>query len=174
MSDLDRDRELIERANRGAADALEQLYLRHRDWVIAVAYRFCGDPEEALDVMQDAFAYLFGKFPGFTLSAQLTTFLYPVVKHLCVDRIRKRRPTVDVNELADSLPAPPAPSPTNIHHLLDSLPPKAREVLLLRFVDDLSLEQIAGALDIPLGTVKSRLHHAIAALRHEVDKSRGA
>jgi RNA polymerase sigma-70 factor (ECF subfamily) len=166
VSDVDRDRDLIERANRGAADALEQLYLLHRDWVVTLAYRFCGDAEEALDVTQETFAYLFDKFPGFVPSARLTTFLYPVVKHLCVDRLRKRRPTVDVNELADCLPAPP-PASGSIHHLLATLPPKGREVLLLRFVDDLTLEQIAEALQIPLGTVKSRLHNALETLRRE-------
>jgi RNA polymerase sigma-70 factor, ECF subfamily len=174
VSDFDSDRALIERANRGDADAFEQLYLHHREWVVAVAYRFTGDREEALDVMQETFAYLFGKFPGFTLSARLTTFLYPVLKNLCVDRLRKRRPTLDANELADRLAAPPAPpSATDVQRLLYRLPPQPREVLLLRFVDDLSLAQIAAALDVPLGTVKSRLHNALDRLRRETADSGG-
>jgi RNA polymerase sigma-70 factor (ECF subfamily) len=168
VSDVDSDRALVERANRGAADALEQLYLRHRNWVITVAYRFTGEREEALDVLQDTFAYLFGKFPGFVLNARLRTFLYPVVKNLCIDRLRKRHPTLDVDALADHLPAPLAPADADLHRLLQRVSPHAREVLLLRFVDDLSLEQIATALNLPLGTVKSRLHHALETLRREM------
>ena len=168
MSDVDSDRALVERANRGAADALEQLYLRHRNWVITIAYRFTGEREQALDVLQDTFAYLFSKFPGFALTAQLRTFLYPVVKNLCIDRLRKRRPTLDVDALADHLPAPPAPTEADLHRLLQRVPPHAREVLLLRFVDDLSMEQIAAALNVPLGTVKSRLHTALETLRREM------
>jgi RNA polymerase sigma-70 factor (ECF subfamily) len=160
------DEALIERANRGEADAFEALYRRYRDWVVAVAYRYTGDRDEALDVLQDTFAYLFGKFPGFALTARLTTFLYPVVKNLCVDRLRKRRPTVDVDTLADVLPAPPTESATgDLQRLVQTLPAAQREVLLLRFVDDFSLQQIADALDVPLGTVKSRLHNGLEAIR---------
>jgi RNA polymerase sigma-70 factor (ECF subfamily) len=90
------DEALIDGANRGEVEAFEALYRRYRDWVVAVAYRHTGDRDDALDVLQDTFAYLFGKFPGFALTARLTTFLYPVVKNLCVD-LRKRRPTIDID-----------------------------------------------------------------------------
>lgn len=171
MSDPDSDQALIARANRGDALAFEQLYLRYRDWVVEVAYRFVGDRDDALDVLQDTFAYLFGRFPGFTLTAQLTTFLYPVIKHRCLDRIRKRRPTVDIDDLEEILPAPPAAAPAgDVHRRLHTLPAQQREVLLLRFVDDLSLQQIADALDVPLGTVKSRLHHALQALKKSAER----
>lgn len=166
IPDLDTDEKLIARANVGDAAAFELLYHRYRDWVVSVAYRYTGDRDEALDVMQDTFAYLFGKFPGFRLTARLTTFLYPVVKNRCVDHLRKRRPNVDVDELADVLPAPEQPGSTaDVHRLLQHLPAQQREVVLLRFVDDLSLQQIAQALDVPLGTVKSRLHNALDALK---------
>ena len=160
------DEALIERANRGEPDAFEALFRRYRDWVVSVAYRYTGDRDEALDVMQDTFAYLFAKFPGFSLTARLTTFLYPVVKNLCLDRLRKRRPSVDIDELADVLPAPEVgASNADLHRLVQTLPAAQREVLLLRFVDDLSLQQIAEVLEVPLGTVKSRLHNGLEAMR---------
>lgn len=160
------DQTLIDRANRGDADAFEVLYRRYRDWVAAVAYRYTGDRDDALDVLQDTFAYLFGKFPGFTLTAQLKTFLFPVVRNLSLDRQRKRRPSVDVDELADVLPAPDVGSPhADLYRLLQTLPAAQREVVVLRFVDDFSLQQIAEALSIPLGTVKSRLHNALESMR---------
>ena len=159
------DLELVERANRGDADAFEILYRRHRDWVVALAERHTGNRDDALDVLQETFAYLFGRFPGFVLTAQLKTFLYPVIRNLSLDRIRRRRPEVDVDALADVLPAPPVASDGDVNRLLASLPSTHREVLVLRFADDLSLSQIAEALAIPLGTVKSRLHAALTALK---------
>jgi len=167
-SDLD----LVARANRGEVDAFEALYRRYRDWVLALAERHTGNRDDALDVLQDAFAYLFGRFPGFVLTAQLKTFLYPVVRNLSLDRVRQRRPEVDVDTLADILPAPPvAASASDLSRLLAAMPAMQREVLLLRFADDLSLAQIAAALGIPLGTVKSRLHAALEALKRRVRRN---
>jgi len=160
------DDELIARANLGEAAAFEELYRRYRDWVVRLALRFTATEEDAYDVLQETFAYFFRKFPGFELTAALKTFLYPVVKHIALDLRRKRRPAADVDELAEVLPAPAvSESASDVARILESLPPLHREVALLRFVDDLSLPQIAAALDVPLGTVKSRLHHAVAALR---------
>lgn len=163
------DPELVERANRGEVEAFEVLYRRYRDWVVALAERHTGNRDDALDVLQDTFAHLFGRFPGFVLTAQLKTYLYPVVRHLSLDRIRRRRPEVDVDTLADTLPAPPASSAgSDLGNLLATMPAAQREVLLLRFGDDLSLAQIAEALGVPIGTVKSRLHAALSALKARV------
>lgn len=165
------DLELVERANRGEVEAFEMLYRRHRDWVVALAERCTGNRDDALDVLQDTFAQLFARFPGFALTAQLRTYLYPAVRHLSLDRVRRRRPEVDVDSLADILPAPPAVADGDLARLLAMLPAGQREVLMLRYADDLSLAQIALALDIPLGTVKSRLHGALVALKRTVGTS---
>ena len=65
------DIELVAAINDGDAAAFEVLYFRHRDWVVALAYRFIGDSDAALDVMQETFMYLLKKFPGFRLTANL-------------------------------------------------------------------------------------------------------
>src|SRR5437773_11456375 len=70
------DQQLIAAINDGDADAFEVLYRRYRDWVANLAYRFTGDRELALDVLQETFLYFLRKFPGFILTAQLKTFLY--------------------------------------------------------------------------------------------------
>jgi RNA polymerase sigma-70 factor, ECF subfamily len=134
---------------------------------VRLAHRITGDRDDALDVLQETFAYFWGKFPGFRLTGSLTTFLYPTVTHLALTRVRKRRPTVDVDALADELAAEtPAREPGDaVVREIRGLPAPQREVLLLRFADDLSLQQIADALAIPLGTAKSRLHNALQALR---------
>ncbi|HEY2329127.1 MAG TPA: sigma factor, partial [Verrucomicrobiae bacterium] len=78
------DLELIAAINGGDTSAFEVLYLRYRDWVTGLAHRFTEDNDLALDVLQETFLYFLKKFPGFVLTAQLKTFLYPVVKNLSI------------------------------------------------------------------------------------------
>lgn len=159
------DHQLVAAINRGDGGAFESMYYRHRDWVVRLARRFTGHDEDALDVLQETFAYLHRKFPGFELTARLTTFLYPVVKNLSIAARRRRgRFALDELSLAETAEAPQA-DPSELTAIVAGLPEIQREVLLMRFVDDMSLEEIAVALSVPLGTVKSRLHNAIAALR---------
>src|SRR5688572_4393458 len=84
------DQDLIDALNRGDVRAFDALYHRYRDWVVRLAVRFTGSEEDALDVLQETFAYVFRKFPGFRLTASMTTFLYPVVKNLSIAARRKR------------------------------------------------------------------------------------
>src|SRR5438045_6865044 len=83
------DLQLIAAMNRGDDRAFEVLYFRYRDWVTSLAYRFTGDNVLALDVLQETFLYFLKKFPGFVLTAQLKTFLYPAVKNLSIAARRK-------------------------------------------------------------------------------------
>lgn len=164
------DADLVKALNRGDASAFDAFYFRYRDWVVRLANRFTGHADDALDVMQETFSYLFGKFPGFMLTARMTTFLYPVVKNLSIAARRKRgRHTSDI-PLLDPV-APTAQTEDRARDelaaALASLPEGQREVLLMRFVDDLKLSEIAEALGVPEGTVKSRLHNALARLKDD-------
>ena len=170
------DDELVAICNVGdaldAARAFEALYRRHRDFVLRVARRFTHDRELALDVLQETFAYLLGKFPpaggGLVLTARLQTLLYPAAKNAAITAVRKARRYSGAGDAAlDELPAEPPADAELIDAALAALPPERREVLTLRFVDDLSLAEIAAALDVPLGTVKSRLHTALKELRED-------
>lgn len=156
---------------REAARAFETLYRRHRDFVLRVARRFTHDRELALDALQETFAYLLRKFPpageGLTLTARLSTLLYPVAKNFGIDAVRKARRYVGDEDALAELPAEPTAEAQPLDAALAALSPDHREVLTLRFVDDLSLAEIALALDVPLGTVKSRLHLAIKELRDD-------
>lgn len=168
------DRELIEAINQADFAAFEVLYFRYRDWVTRVACRFTGNHEDALDVLQDVFSYLLSKFPGFTLSAKLSTFLYPAIKNSSL-AIRKKSQRMqpwanrqtDALDFASTEASTTQASRQDLQALLRGLSEGQREVLLLRFIDDFQLEEIAQALAIPLGTVKSRLHHALTALRSD-------
>jgi len=164
------DEELVELSNKGAPEGFETLYYRYRDWVYHLAWRFTGNREHALDVLQETFIYLLKKFPNFKLNARMTTFLYPVVKHLSL-AIRHRnknliRADEQLNEIPSAVSEDPAHSSEELAQVLAALPETQREVVLMRFVDDMSLAGIAKALNIPVGTVKSRLHNALQALRN--------
>lgn len=170
-SDPRSDEQLVDALNGGEAAAFEAIYYRYRDWVARLAQRFCGNENDALDVVQETFLYLHRKFPGFKLTARLTTFLYPVVKHLAL-AIRRRRGRLreDLGAL-EMMAAAHSPSPRegieDLRVVLSAVPEIHREVLLMRYVDDMSLEEIANALSIPLGTVKSRIHNALKMLAED-------
>lgn len=176
-SDARTDQELVAAINHGDLPAFEVLYHRHRDWIVRLALRFAGNEADALDVLQETWQYVLGKTPQLQLNAAMTTFLYPVVRNLAIATRRKRNRFISPTDETD-LPAPPTPPAplvppdtttaiqrADLAWVLAVLPGGQREVLLMRFVDDMSLEEIALSLGIPLGTVKSRLHLALADLR---------
>jgi len=162
------DEELLQRANGGDPDAFGVLYRRYREWVHRLAWRCTGNEQDALDVLQETFIYLLQKLPDLRLTASLTTFLYPVVRHLSWNLRRRHHPEAD-EEVLLALPAPASPSAprAELAAALTALSEEQREVVLLRFLDDMSLEEIAAALDVPTGTIKSRLHRALEILRHD-------
>jgi len=162
------DEDLVAAINEGDQAAFAILYHRYKDWVEGLAYRFTGNHDDALDVLQETFSYLVRKFPGFVLTARMTTFLYPAVKNLSIAARRKRQRSTGGGENLDlfcSDEATDGTNPEDLHVLLSGLSDSHREILLMRFVDDLTQPEIAEALELPLGTVKSRLHHAVNAVR---------
>jgi len=172
------DEELIAEINAGDDGAFEVLYHRYRDWVYCLAYRFTGSDAEALDVLQETFMYLLKKFPGFVLTAKMTSFLYPAVKNFSITAGKKRRrfkfvSTEKAFSGEEAKPDPPLdPQRAELQAAIDVLPENHREVVLLRFVDDLSLVEISEVMDIPLTTVKSWLYKALGKLRDNADVRR--
>jgi len=166
------DQELIAAINSGNEPAFEILYGRYRDWVVSLAFRFTGDSELALDVLQETFLYFVKKFPGFKLTAQLKTFLYPAVRNLSI-AARKQKGRFQSDNPFDAMLEEVAAETKSAHEsdtvaaVLESLPEEHREVLMLRFVDGLSLAEVASALSIPVGTVKSRLHNGLNKLKQD-------
>ena len=185
------DRELIDRINMECArgnfwgGAFEILYHRYRDWVVQLAGRLLREQphsrDVALDITQETFLWLANQFPGFELRAKMKTVLYPVVRNLAYDHLRKLRTRERYRESMVGRASPSAAAdlryvakdkssqsrqlPEPLHKLLMTLSDTHTEVLYLRFVDDLTLEEIAQAIEIPLGTAKTRLFHALKALR---------
>ena len=172
QNDSRTDQQLIAAINAGDVAAFEVLYYRYRDWVVTLVYRFTGNEDLALDVMQETFLYFLKKFPGFRLTANLKTFLYPAVRNLTIAARRKAgryQSTEAEQEQLEQLPTAEgqASAGNDLAVALANLSEEHREVLLLRYVDGLTLAEIAEATDVPLGTVKSRLHNALEALRQD-------
>lgn len=166
------DLELVAALNAGDTGAFDTLYHRHRDWVVNLAFRFTGDRDLALDVLQETFLYFVKKFPGFQLTANLRTFFYPAVRNLSLTARRKTERVQSSEadqERIESAPAADAPVAEGeaLTLALAGMSESYREVVWLRFVDGLALAEIAEVLEIPVGTVKSRLHHALEALRRD-------
>lgn len=161
------DERLVDLCNEGDHAAFEALYLRYRDWVVRLAWRFVRNDADALDVLQETFSYVLGKLPGLRLTARFTTFLFPVVKNLSIAARRKRDRALGEGPLPEGAAAATdaGGEREDLAGALSALSEEHRETLLLRFVDDMSQDEIAAALGIPVGTVKSRIHNAIEALR---------
>ena len=172
------DAQLIKQAQQGSQVAFEQLVIRHQRYVYNVAYRVLSDPHEAEDITQEAFVRAWKALPHFRRKAKFTTWIYRIVYNLCLNRLPKlQRIKAQAEPIEDLLDAP-VDSPATIyekqeqlaflHTRLNHLPEKYRLVLSLRYLQQLSYKEIAQALDVPMGTVKTHIYRARQALANRV------
>jgi RNA polymerase sigma-70 factor (ECF subfamily) len=168
---------LIRRARDGDTGAFGELVERHQTRIYAVCLRILADPEEARDAAQDAFITAFRKLEQFRGDAAFTTWLHRIAVNACYDALRraKRRPMLHAVDAADDerLPEPGPPSPDHAGEIagtvdairaLASIPEDFRVVLVLADIEDLPYEEVALVLEVPVGTVKSRVHRGRIAL----------
>ena len=164
---MDKEQELIRAVNCGDEEAMREVYETHKAFCMNLAMKYLEDQTEAEDVLQDTFKYFFSKFPGFTLSCRLQTFLFPVVRNLCLSRLRKKKATSGLENIKEPVfeSRDPERDRQRVEDMVANLAVEHRDVILMRFADQLSLEDISQRLAIPKGTVKSRLHNALKKLR---------
>jgi RNA polymerase sigma-70 factor (ECF subfamily) len=175
------DEELMDRCRRGDAAAFTALFERHQGRAMRHATAMLGDPDAAGDVAQEAFLYVFRKAPEWEPRAKFTTLLYRVVSSLCITEIRRRRRAaaapVEDGSVADPGAGPEAAAAgqelaAKIRAVMLEMPEVYREAVALRFFDDMPYEEIADLLDVPLGTVKSRIHNGLEMLRGLFERKR--
>src|SRR5439155_14348570 len=169
------DAELIERYLRGDSAAFSALVRRHERRVYNLCYRMLGRDDDARDASQDAFLTALRKLSSFRGEAQFTTWMHRVAVNACYDVLRRKRrePMLEAPRDEDA-PEPPGPSSpdhadsavtaVDVQRALVQVPQEFRAVLILHDVQDLAYEDIAEALGVPVGTVKSRLHRGRVAL----------
>jgi RNA polymerase sigma-70 factor, ECF subfamily len=171
------DRELVQQAQAGDTEAFSALVVEHQLFVYNLALRVVGNTQEAEDIAQEAFVRAWLALPNFRGQAQFRTWLYRIVTNLCCNRLpRLRRELLAMGEeqvaqAPDQRDIDPASGVeaeerrTFLHQQIEALPESCRLVVSLRYQQELSYEEIASALSLPVGTVKTGLFRARARLR---------
>lgn len=174
------DLSLVRRAQGGDDRAFRELVVRYQRKVFAVAFGMVKDREEAMDISQDAFVRVHQRLADFKGDSSFYTWLYRITRNLAIDRLRARKTEArafdegvaleedrsDPGFLSRRLGTNPQRSAlrkelaSEIARALGGLPEKHREILVLREVEGMSYEELAEILEIPKGTVMSRLFHA--------------
>ncbi|MNK62770.1 ECF RNA polymerase sigma factor SigE [compost metagenome] len=172
----------IRAAQRGDRKAMDHLVRAHQDRVYGFLYRMTNDRDLALDLAQETFLKAFKGLNGFKPDAAMGPWLLAIARNSFLDQVRRRAADpsqggADLLEDDGAGAEDPAllrlSSDTGIMEALQHVPSPLREALVLRHVEDLSYEQIAEALEAPLGTVKTWLHRGRASLRMLVEKGGG-
>jgi RNA polymerase sigma-70 factor (ECF subfamily) len=167
--------ELITQAQQGDRRAFGELVRRHREGVVNVVYRICGDTNLAEDAAQEAFIRAWQHLPNYRPRSPFRNWVYRIATNAALDALRREREVVDI----DALPlASPDEGPEDaaageerrecVRQAVLALPPASRTVLVLREYEGLSYREIADALGIPIGTVMSRLNYARNRLRESL------
>lgn len=182
---IDPDLALVERCCDPDSDAFEAafeaLYRRYRDRVYSLAYRVTGNATDAMDVVQEAFSLLFRKISEFRGEALFSTWLFRIVVNCAIDSRRQQRSGIlgrtgsleagNIREPSErDAGGPPEVAESHelgdhLHRSILRLSPKLRVILVLRYLEQQSYEQLAATLEMSMGTVKSRLARAHLALQ---------
>jgi len=180
----DQDTELIEKINSGRQDLFERLVLRYEQKLFNFGYRMCGDASDSEDLVQETFLRVYRNRKAYQKVAKFSTWIYTIAGNLAKTELRKRkrRKFLSISELGfnekDYDISDEAFNPEKdvdgrmkesiIHEQIMELSPKFREVILLRDVQQLSYEEISEIVNIPLGTVKSRVNRGRLKLQEKL------
>ena len=184
------ERSLLKRLLNRDERAFRELVEAHRDRVFNITYRMLGDRAEAEDVAQEVFIAVFKQIETFRQESKFSTWLYRVTVNHCKNRIkylarRHDRKREELNETSEQVNGVAQPSlragqpdralegiqmEVLLQQAIADLEPEHREVVILRDVEDLSIEEICEITDLPDGTVKSRLHRARLVLRKKLQR----
>jgi RNA polymerase sigma-70 factor (ECF subfamily) len=179
---------LIQRCLKGDQLAWETIVRQYRRKVFNVAYKFVGRHDEAEDLTQDIFLKIFKSLDTFDRRANFQTWLISVSRNLCIDHyrsVRKERETIDRDVDSTEVAPPSAGTPSQIAALeqrdrvellrqaMAALPATLRTAVLMRDIQECSYHEIARALKLPEGTVKSRINRGRSELARQIRKLRG-
>lgn len=163
--DREEERAWLDRCARGEERAIRWVLHRYRDRVVRLATHVLHNSREAEDVAQEAFVKAFRQIDQFRGESGFYAWLYRIVINLCLDRMRRKCASSEIPLEERTLPAPTYARPDMekrmmVEQILDSLTPPMRAALVLREVEGLEYAEIAEVLNIPVGTVRSRLNTA--------------
>ena len=185
-----RELQLVEAHRDGHADAMGELLQAYQPRIYAVCYRMLGNPEEARDITQDTMVRVIEGLDSYDGRAQLSTWVIRVTMNCCLshlrrERLRRHKPLAVAPEpqsrdrIGSGLEPEPgagveqAEASIQVHEVLAELEPQTRGLLILRDIQELSYQQLSEVLEVPLGTVKSRVYRARLAFRHAYETKWG-
>lgn len=181
------DEELILLCRKGHERAWESLIRRHQDRILNLGYQFMGNREEARDLAQEIFVRLYEKIDQYTPGRPFRTWFNSLARNLCVDRYRQRkRDRLVIQKPVEELGYLPSGGEKTDRRLerrerrecilqaLGTLGEINREAIVLKDLQEHSLEEISEMLRLPMGTVKSRIHRARIELGRAILKLQGA
>jgi len=178
------DEALTSRLALGQTDVLSLLIARHRRRIFAVLMRATGRRDDAEDLFQETWIRVARRAVTFDPTRSFSSWIAGITTHLAIDWMRSAKRSSRISaprsKTIENIPAKEAAAPAalpdedsqaaEVAAALASLPDRLREVVLLRYFEELSEKEMAEKLEVPKGTVKSRLHHALRALRSSLGK----
>jgi len=177
------DAQLIDETLAGHSAAFGELVRKYQDRLYNTVVHVAGNAEDARDVVQDAFVQAFLKLDTFQRSSAFYTWLYRIAFNVAASHRRRRKPTLSIERARETSGIEPMDNtdgPTEllerkerclqVRQAIDRLNYEHRTVLVLREIDGFCYETISEILDVPLGTVRSRLHRARLQLREELEE----
>jgi RNA polymerase sigma-70 factor (ECF subfamily) len=174
------DDELVAQSLNGRREAFGELVLRHQKMVYNLARYMLGDPHAAEDLSQEAFLHAYRALPGYRAEGKFPAWLRTIVSRLCLNHRRDTRREIPWADLTGHA-AEVADGPESrvgewercaeVRRAIASLPPDYRDVIVLRYLEELSYEEIARHLEVPVSTIETRLHRAKKQLRQRLLES---
>ena len=165
----------------GRTEAFAEIVERYKTAVFNLCARMLGDPDEAEDAAQEVFLRAYNQLASYQSGRRFSTWLLSIASHYCIDILRRRRPTTDIDNIAflikSDQPEPEDVALTGetrreVRAILQKLPEKYRTVTILRYFYDMSYEEIADNTGLTVGTVKTRLFRARALLADLITQQR--
>ncbi|KXG42521.1 RNA polymerase sigma factor SigW [Tepidibacillus decaturensis] len=185
------DKRLVTKAKEGDTQAFAELITQYKDKIFNLAYRMLGNIQEAEDVSQDTFIRVYTNLSRYDDQHKFSTWIFRIATNLAIDRMRKKKAdfSLDANwdqeegtdwhsKLADPKNGPEEEvvakeMEDTIQQAIMSLPPKYRSIMVLRYLEDLSIQEISQIVHLSESTVKTRLHRGREALRKQlIEKGR--
>lgn len=178
--------ERINQVLKGDHNAFGEIVEIYKDKVFQICFRMLGNRQEAEDLAQEAFVRAYVNIRSFNIQMKFSTWLYRIATNLCIDRLRKKKPdyyldaevagTEGLNmysQIASDMAKPEEEVESlelqeTIQVEIMKLPEKYRSVIVLKYIEELSLKEISEILDLPVGTVKTRIHRGREALRKQL------
>ncbi|MCY8939338.1 RNA polymerase sigma factor SigW [Peribacillus frigoritolerans] len=179
-------KERINQVLKGDHNAFGEIVEIYKDKVFQICFRMLGNRQEAEDLAQEAFVRAYVNIRSFNITMKFSTWLYRIATNLCIDRLRKKKPdyyldaemagTEGLNmysQIASDMAKPEEEVESlelqeTIQVEIMKLPEKYRSVIVLKYIEELSLKEISEILDLPVGTVKTRIHRGREALRKQL------